>query len=320
MYDELNAICDKHGIFLRREAIALGYTDQDLARAVRMRVLHTVRHGSYVLGERWDPLRPIRSMPCVRWQRCGPPGRDVVLSHTTAVVLHDAPTWELPLDDVHLTRRDRRSGRRETGLVQHRGLLLPGDVVERRRHETSRRRAARALDLTTMVDVEHCLPVFDHFLHAGATTKSELRRGADGDEALERHPRTPTSSSPWPTPAASPSASRARATCSGGTGCRHRRPVTRSTTTWATSCSRGRLRLARARRLPRVRRQGEVPQVPRAGRDRWSTPYSARRSARSGSAASPAGGASGSRGPTSTAPSRPSPYIKSVLAGGPVHV
>ena len=130
MYDALNAICDKHGIFLRRDAIALGYTDKDLARAVRMRVLHKVRHGSYTFHARWDALttnerHAVRAMAMLRTARA-----DVVLSHTTALVLHDAPTWELPLDDVHLTRRDKRSGRRETGLAQHRGLLLPGDVVD----------------------------------------------------------------------------------------------------------------------------------------------------------------------------------------------
>ncbi len=177
MYDALNAITDKHGIFLRREAIALGYTDKDLARAVRMRVLHRMRHGSYVRSERWDPLtdnqkHAVRAMAVLRTARA-----DVVLSHTTALVLHDAPTWDLPLDDVHLTRLDRKSGRRETGLAQHRGLLLPGDVMEVDGTKvTSPGRSA--LDLTTMVDIEHCLPVFDHFLHAGRTTKSELRRGA----------------------------------------------------------------------------------------------------------------------------------------------
>jgi hypothetical protein len=35
-----------------------------------------------------------------------------------------------------------------------------------------------ALDLTTITDVEHCLPVFDHLLRAGATSKSLLRKGS----------------------------------------------------------------------------------------------------------------------------------------------
>jgi hypothetical protein len=178
MYDELKAICDKHGVFLRRDAIALGHTDKDLARAIRMRVLTRIRHGSYAFRDGWDQLtdnekHAVRAMAVLRTARA-----EVVLSHTSALVLHGAPTWELPLDDVHLTRLDQRSGRREAGLAQHGGLLLPGDVVKVNRTKvTSPSRSA--LDLTTIADVEHCLPVFDHFLHAGVTSKSDLRRGAE---------------------------------------------------------------------------------------------------------------------------------------------
>lgn len=177
MFDELHAICDKHAIFLRRDAIALGYKDQDLARAVRLGVLHRMRQGTYIFRDRWDALstnqrHATRAMAVLRTGRA-----HAVISHTTAVVLHGAPAWELPLDDVHITRRDRRSGRREVGVAQHRGRLLPDDVVDL--DGTSVTTPSRtALDLTTITNVEHCLPVFDYFLHAGATTKAELRRGA----------------------------------------------------------------------------------------------------------------------------------------------
>ena len=178
MYDELHTICDQHGIFLRREAIALGYTDVHLSRAVRHGVLLRVRHGSYVHRDRWDALsdnerHAVRAMAALRTANT-----KLVLSHVTAVVLHGAPTWELPLDVVHATRPDRKGGRSEAGLVQHRGLLLPHDItdIDDRRVTTATR---TALDLTTIADVEHCLPVFDHFLHTGATTKTDLRKGAD---------------------------------------------------------------------------------------------------------------------------------------------
>ena len=46
---------------------------------------------------------------------------DVVLSHVSAAVVHGAPLWDLSLQEVHLTRTDRRGGRREVGVVQHRG-------------------------------------------------------------------------------------------------------------------------------------------------------------------------------------------------------
>jgi hypothetical protein len=105
---------------------------------------------------------------------------ELVLSHTTAVILHGAPAWELRLSDVHVTRTDRRGGRSEAGVVQHRGLLPAEDVVKiGGRAVTSATRTA--LDLTTITDVEHCLPVFDHLLHVGATTKERLH---DGSQAM----------------------------------------------------------------------------------------------------------------------------------------
>jgi hypothetical protein len=178
MYDELRTICDKHGIFLRREAIALGCTDTHLARAVRLGVLVRVRHGSYMFRDRWDPLstnerHAVRAMAVLRTARtCA------VFSHPTAVILHGAPTWELPVDMVHVTRTDQRGGRSEAGLVQHRGLLLAHDIVDVGGvNVTSPTRTA--LDMTRIVNVEHSLVVMDHFLHTGATTKASLRTGAE---------------------------------------------------------------------------------------------------------------------------------------------
>jgi hypothetical protein len=177
MYDELHAICDQHGLFLRREVLALGYTDKDLARSMRAKVIHRVRHGSYVFVDHWATLsvteqHRVRAMAVLRTAKTG-----LMLSHTTAVIAHGAPVWELSLAQVHVTRRDRRGGRNEAGVVQHRGLLLPSDVVEVGGAEvTSPTRTA--LDLTTIADVEHCLPVFDHLLHVGATSKSLLHEGS----------------------------------------------------------------------------------------------------------------------------------------------
>ncbi len=177
MYDELHAICDRHGLFLRREVLALGYTDKDLARSMRAKVIHRVRHGSYVFRDHWEALSAterhrIRAMAVLRTAKT-----ELTLSHTTAVVAHGAPSWELSLASVHVTRIDGRGGRSEAGVVQHRGLLLPTDIVELDSVQvTSPTRTA--LDLTTIADVEHCLPVFDHLLHAGATSKSLLRKGS----------------------------------------------------------------------------------------------------------------------------------------------
>src|SRR4051794_31592491 len=130
MYDELRSICDEHGVFLRGEAIALGYTDRTLARALRARVIHRIRHGSYTYTDRWEALSPtgqhrLAAMAVLRTAKA-----EVVLSHTTALVLHDVPMWDLSLEVVHVTRLDRHGGRNEAGVKQHRGLLVSSDLVD----------------------------------------------------------------------------------------------------------------------------------------------------------------------------------------------
>jgi hypothetical protein len=176
MFKTSNVRTDPDGIFLRGEALALGYSDRDLARAVKARVLHRIRHGAYVAMEKWSGLTALQRHSLTAQAVLRQARTDVVLSHTTAAIHHGAPVWGLPLEEVHVTRRDGRSGRREAGIVQHRRPLLPGDVFTGRPPVTSPTRTA--LDLTTIADVEHCLPVFDHLLHAELTSKPDLRAGA----------------------------------------------------------------------------------------------------------------------------------------------
>jgi hypothetical protein len=177
MLDPLRTICDSHGVFLRREALALGYDDGALARAVRANVITRVRHGTYVLTEQWNPLDEVgrhlvRAKGILRTAKT-----PVALSHTTALAVWDVPLWDLGLDDVHITRLDGEAGRREAGVSQHRGALPPTDVVDRAGVPVTSP-ARSALDLTMITDVEHALPVFDHLLHTGAVDKEDLRRRA----------------------------------------------------------------------------------------------------------------------------------------------
>jgi hypothetical protein len=175
--DLLSHISDPDGIFLRREALTVGLDDRGLARAVRARVIHRVRHGTYVLAEHWAQLDDVgrhlvRAKGVLRTAKA-----ELVLSHITALALMGAPMWGLPLGEVHVTRLDGRAGRREAGVAQHSGALLPGDVCESGgvRHTSATR---SALDLTMVTDVEHSLPVLDHLLHVGAVQHRDLCRGA----------------------------------------------------------------------------------------------------------------------------------------------
>ena len=97
----------------------------------------------------------------------------VVLSHVSAVLEYDAPDWGLDLSDVHVTRLDGRLGRHEAGVHQHCGKILSGDVVSRNGVDVMSATRA-ALEVTTVADVEACLAVVNHLLHAGHTTLEQL--------------------------------------------------------------------------------------------------------------------------------------------------
>jgi hypothetical protein len=177
--DLLRHISDPNGIFLRREALAAGIDDRSLARAIRAKVIHRVRHGTYVLVEDWAQLDEVgrhlvRAKGVLRTAQA-----KLALSHITALALLGAPLWDLPLDEVHVTRLDGRAGRREAGIAQHSGALLPGDITERGGiPHTSATRSV--LDLTMITDVEHSLPVLDNLLHVGAIQHGDLCRSARG--------------------------------------------------------------------------------------------------------------------------------------------
>jgi hypothetical protein len=171
--DYFEAICHQHGAFLRREALALGLRDRDIARHVRDGAWVRVRHGAYTMSSLWDEADElarhlIRSRAAFRTA-----GSDVVLSHTSALAVHETPWWDLPLDAVHLTRLDQRVGRHCAGVIQHGGRVRPEDV-EHLGDLRFMNATRTALELTTITDVERSLVVVNGLLHAGKTTRRQL--------------------------------------------------------------------------------------------------------------------------------------------------
>jgi len=160
-------------VFLRKDALAAGYTDREIAREVRNEAWHRVRRGAYVEGTIWHQLDPsgrhaLLARAVVQQARTG-----VVLSHVSALPEYGAPTWGMALDYVHVTRRDRRSGRKEAGVSQHRGRLLVEDVVKRRDVDVTS--ASRlAIDITTVTGIESALCVVNHLLHEGFTSQGRI--------------------------------------------------------------------------------------------------------------------------------------------------
>jgi hypothetical protein len=173
-------------IMLRSELLAAGHSDRDIARLLRARVLHRVRHGAYVDGSAWATAdaagrHTLRACAVARQA-----STRVVLSHASVLPFFGAPTWGFSLDDVHITRPDARSGRREAGVRQHRGLLLDSDIEVRHGYEVTSG-TKTALDVTCCAGAEASLVAVGFLLHNGFTTVPELRARYAG---MTQHPFT----------------------------------------------------------------------------------------------------------------------------------
>ncbi len=136
-------------------------------------------------GPLWRSMTPeqqyaVRSRAAYRQART-----DMLISHTSAVPLLDGPLWGFDLADVHLTRTDGRTGRREAGIQQHRGAVEDGDLISAYGLQISSPLRA-TLEVTTIGCVEAALVVANHFLHRGDFTKDELRARYDG--SIDRWP------------------------------------------------------------------------------------------------------------------------------------
>lgn len=179
MDERLRAISSEHGVFLTRDALALGYDEKSIRRLIRAGVWQRVRHGAYVSMPEWEALDPcgrhrLRARAVLRTGKTGH-----LLSHTSALVEFGVPTWDLDLRDVHVTRPDMRGGRREAGVCQHQGRLIENDYWACNGVSlTSPTRTA--LDITTITDPEHALVAIDGLLHAGLTTIGQTMARYEG--------------------------------------------------------------------------------------------------------------------------------------------
>src|SRR4051812_28474052 len=91
-------------VILRRSLLAQGYDDYAIARLVRDLVLARVRRGAYadwVATSRLDDAgrHGLRARAVVQQAKTA-----VVLSHVSAALEYDVPSWGLDLTDVHVTR------------------------------------------------------------------------------------------------------------------------------------------------------------------------------------------------------------------------
>lgn len=161
-------------IALRKELLASGYNEKSLARAVRRGDLVRVRRGAFMPGTEWAGLDDEQRYAARCRAAYLQAKTDVVLSHSSALLFHEAPVWGQDLHEVHLTRPDGRAGRREAGVRQHRGALAAGDVVTVNGFDvTSPTRVG--LEVATLASTESAVAIISDLAHRGLTSVGGLR-------------------------------------------------------------------------------------------------------------------------------------------------
>ena len=172
MDTRLPPLASNSGVFMTYELLAHGLDDKALTKFVRSGELHRLRQGAYCRGTLWRGLDEEGRRALVAHAAYRSARTHVLMSHTTAADRFGVPVWDMP-DLSHFTRTDGKAGRREAGVVQHRGLVTADDVTFRDGFwMTSGTRTA--LDCTTIADTEHGLVIVNGLLHAGETTVEQM--------------------------------------------------------------------------------------------------------------------------------------------------
>jgi hypothetical protein len=171
--DQTLQLIAETGIALRREAIALGATDRELAASLRHGVLRRVRQGAYTTPDRWDHADEVarHRLRCTSVMRSL--DNRVALSHTSSLVMQGVPVWAANLKVVHVTRLDGGAGRTDAGVHHHEGILAPSGLVTTRAGLATP--AARAvIEHGTLNSVESTLVSADGALNLGLCTGPDL--------------------------------------------------------------------------------------------------------------------------------------------------
>jgi hypothetical protein len=109
-----------HGMFLRREALRLGYDDRDLNHALKRGQVVRVRQGTYISAKTWREASATHRHLLTAQGVALTHEHRVALSHTTGALAWGLRLWRPDLDRVHVTRLAGTTGRIERDVVYHR--------------------------------------------------------------------------------------------------------------------------------------------------------------------------------------------------------
>lgn len=177
-------------VFLRRDALAAGYSDRDLRQASAAGSIRRIRHGAYVDASVWNgasvEAQHLMLADAVVRSHDAP----LALSHTSAAVAHGLRTYQQDLSKVHVLCLDDSIGRTHADVVYHHTTPRSREdmTVVSERLVVPPTRAA--LESALLTGVRNGLVVVDSVLNLGLSTVDDIEReflrieGARGSQAL----------------------------------------------------------------------------------------------------------------------------------------
>lgn len=167
-----------HGVFLRREAVRLGYDDRDLRSGLLERQLVRIRQGAYVASSDWAAASEVErhvlhSHAVMLTHQSG-----VALGHSSGAALHGMSLWGADLRRVHVTRLGTQACRKHHDVAYHDGLGTSG--VTTIGGSAVLEPARCALGAAALASVESGMVVLDSAYHLGLCDRESVQEMFDG--------------------------------------------------------------------------------------------------------------------------------------------
>lgn len=171
--DRLRILAETQGYFTRPDALAEGFDDNSIRRALKAKLWVRLRAGTYTYADLWAAGTEVDVHTAKARSVARKLGHRVALSHTSAALEHGLTVWDADLSLVHVTRLDGGAGHTEAGVVHHEGFCAEMDLVEIDGILVVRK-ARAAIECASLLRSEAALVVLDSVLRSGCSREELL--------------------------------------------------------------------------------------------------------------------------------------------------